>query len=189
MSLRLRIHQTAPRVGDVAANLAEMEALVAEAPPGSLVAFPELALTGYDLGSRARDLGLEPSAPPPLRPSSPGTTVVLGFPELARDHRLYNAAGAVDESGWIHRHRKRYLPTYGMFDEGRIFAPGDRGPRTFVPHPSWPTALLVCEELWHPGMAYLAALRGAHLLLVLAAAPGRGSPRDPEEDGPRFRSH
>lgn len=189
MTLHLRIHQTAPRPGEVSANLAEMEALLADAPAGSLVSFPELALTGYDLGSRARELALDASGPPPLRPSSPGTTVVLGFPEVASDHRLYNAAGAMDGSGWVHLHRKRYLPTYGMFDEGRVFAPGALGPRIFRPHPSWPTALLVCEELWHPGLAYLAALRGAHLLLVLAAAPGRGSPRDPDEDGTRFRSH
>lgn len=189
MSLRLRIHQTAPRLAEVTGNLAEMDALLAEAPAGSLVVFPELAHTGYDLGVRARELALEASAPPPLRPSGPGVTAVWGFPEVAGDGRLYNAAGAVDASGWIHRHRKRYLPTYGMFDEARTFAPGVQGPHIFHPHPSWPTALLICEELWHPGLAYLAALRGAHLLLILAAAPGRGSPRDPEEDGTRFGSH
>lgn len=188
MSLRLQLHQTAPRPGDVPGNLREMRRSLNDAPSGALVAFPELALTGYDLGMRARDMALAENAPPPLRPAHPETTVVLGFPEEAADGRIYNAAGAASTSGWLIRHRKRYLPTYGMFDEGRIFAPGVAGPRIFHPHPDWPAALLICEELWHPALAYLAALRGARLLVVLAAAPGRGSPSDPEDPGARFGS-
>lgn len=188
MTLLLRVHQTAPRPGETEANLAEMARRVGAAPPGSLVVFPELALTGYDLGSRARELALPEGAPPPVFSRDPATTVIMGFPESAPDGRLYNAAGAARGEGWIHVHRKRYLPTYGMFDEGRIFAPGRRGPRIFHPAPEWPAALLVCEELWHPALAYLAALRGAHLLVVLAAAPGRGTPGDPDDHGARFRS-
>lgn len=189
MTLTLRLHQTAPLQGEREHNLAEIREFVGRAPAGSLVVFPELSLTGYDLGLRARDLAEPEDGPPPLLPGRAGTTVVLGFPEEARDGRLYNTAAAVTASGWSHRHRKRYLPTYGMFDEGRIFAPGQMGPRVFHPAPAWPTALLICEELWHPALAYLAALRGARLLVVVSAAPGRGEPRDPEEDGPRFRSH
>ena len=188
MSLRLQLHQTAPNPGDPQANLREMRRRLDEAPAGTLVAFPELALTGYDLGMRFRDVALGESDPPPLVPRDANTAVVLGFPEQAGDGRLYNAAGAASAAGWLIRHRKRYLPTYGMFDEGRIFAPGGAGPRIFHPHPDWPTGLLVCEELWHPALAYLAALRGARLLLVLAAAPGRGSPGDPDDPGARFGS-
>jgi len=188
VTLVLRVHQTAPRTGEPATNLAEMARHVGTAPPGSLVAFPELALTGYDLGSRARELALPEGSSPPVLAGDPTTTVVMGFPESAPDGRIYNAAGAAQGEGWLHVHRKRYLPTYGMFDEGRIFAPGGSGPRIFHPDPEWPTALLICEELWHPAMAYLAALRGAHLLLVLAAAPGRGTPGDADDPGARFGS-
>ena len=189
MSLRLVLHQTAPRLGAVDENLAAIHQALGTTPPGSLCVFPELALTGYDLGARARELALEEDAPPPVKSPDAATTVVLGYPEIARDTRLYNVAGAFRGGERILRHRKRYLPTYGMFDEGRIFAPGDQGPRLFHPRPEWPAALLVCEELWHPALAYLAALRGAHLLVVLAAAPGRGAPKEVEEDGPRFGSH
>lgn len=188
MTLRLVVHQTAPVLGEVGENRSLAADRLAREEPGSLVAFPELSLTGYDLGTRARELALLEDEPPPLA-APEGTTVVMGFPERTGDGRVYNAAGAFRDGAWLLRHRKRYLPTYGMFDEGRIFAPGARGPRLFHPHPEWPTAILVCEELWHPALAYLAALRGARLLLVLAAAPGRGEPEDPEEDGPRFRSH
>ncbi|UCC26302.1 MAG: hypothetical protein JSU98_04205 [Gemmatimonadales bacterium] len=188
MRLPLVLHQTAPRLGAVEWNREEMARRVAGDPAGSLVVFPELSLTGYDLGAGARELAMAEDALPPVSAPDPDTTIVLGYPELAPDHRLYNAAGAARAGAWIARHRKRYLPTYGMFDEGRIFAPGARGPRIFLPHPDWPTAILICEELWHPALAYLAALRGARLVLVLAAAPGRGQPQS-QEDGPRFRSH
>ncbi|MDT8340202.1 MAG: nitrilase-related carbon-nitrogen hydrolase [Longimicrobiales bacterium] len=189
MTLRLHLHQTAPTLGAYAGNLRATTARVEAAPSGSLVVFPELSLTGYDLGMRARELAISEAAPPPLRPSRDRVHVVFGFPEEAADGRLYNTAAVVDRSGWVARHRKRYLPTYGMFDEGRIFAPGTTGPRLFHPHPDWPAALLICEEFWHPALVYLAAMRGARLLVVTAAAPGRGRPHDPKNEGPRFRSH
>ena len=185
MSLRLVLHQTAPRLGAVDENLAAIHQALGTTPPGSLCVFPELSLTGYDLGARARELALEEDAPPPVKSPDAATTVVLGYPEIARDTRLYNVAGAFRGGERILRHRKRYLPTYGMFDEGRIFAPGDQGPRLFHPRPEWPAALLVCEELWHPALAYLAALRGAHLLVVLAAAPGGRGGRPPLWLAPR----
>lgn len=189
MSLRLRIHQIAPELGNPDANVATMARLEGEAPAGSLTVFPELSLTGYALGARARDLALRVSPPPPLLPARDGSTCVFGFVEESASGLVYNSAAATTPGGWLHVHRKRYLPTYGTFDEGRIFAPAATGPRVFRPDPEWPTAILLCEELWHPALAYLAALRGARLVLVLAAAPGRGSPENVEEDGPRFRSH
>jgi predicted amidohydrolase len=165
-----------------------VEELVEGAPEGSLVVFPELALTGYGLGARTHELALTVEAPPPLAPPGSGRSVLFGFPESARDGRVFNAAGVVTDRGWELVHRKRYLPTYGAFQEGRFFAQGDRGPAVFHPAPGWVASVLVCEELWHPALPWLAALQGADLLVVMAAAPGRGPVLDPEESGPRFGS-
>jgi len=64
------------------------------------------------------------------------------------------------------------LPTYGMFDEQRYFAAGDRV-RAFESK-FGRLALLICEDLWHPSTIYLAALDGALAVLCPSASPLRG---------------
>jgi predicted amidohydrolase len=71
-----------------------------------------------------------------------------------------------------HVHRKVYLPTYGMFDEQRYFARGDRI-RAFDSK-FGRIAMLICEDLWHPSTIYLAALDGALAVLCPSASPLRG---------------
>jgi len=147
----------------------------------SLVAFPELSLTGYDLRMRTAELALSPDDPPPVSPS-PGQIAVLGFPDIADDGRVFNAAGVVCDDGdgarWLHRYRKCFLPTYGTFDEGRYFASSRVGPRVFDAH-GWSIATLICEDLWHPSLTYLSALQGADLIVAPTAVPGRR----PDEGG------
>jgi len=176
-SLRLVVEQTAPQRGEVERNRVDIQralnALEGPTPGPVLVSFPELALTGYSLGSRTSELALPTTDPPPVRPPS-GITAILGFPERAQDGRIYNAAAAVRGGRWVHRYRKCFLPTYGTFDEGRYFAPSRRGPEVFEAAPGWRVATLVCEDLWHPSLTYLAALRGADLVVVPTAVPGRG---------------
>ncbi|HEX9886581.1 MAG TPA: nitrilase-related carbon-nitrogen hydrolase [Longimicrobiales bacterium] len=171
--LRLTVHQTAPTLGAVEDNRRSVEEAVA-ASPCDLALFPELALTGYALGHRARELGVSLSGPPPLTLPPSGPVAVVGLVERGEDHLTYNAAVAARGSAVLATQRKVYLPTYGTFDEGRIFAPGRRSVRPFEAAPGWKAGVLVCEDLWHPALAYLLAVQGADVLLVLAAAPGRG---------------
>lgn len=174
--LRVEIRQTEPVLGDPEANRASMEAAVRETD-AHLVVFPELALTGYSLGHRARELGVSLADGPPLALPAHGPVAVLGLVERGEDHLTYNAAVAARGSRILAVHRKVYLPTYGTFDEGRVFAAGRRSPRPFEATPGWQAGVLVCEDFWHPALAYLHAVQGADVLLVLAAAPGRGGSR------------
>jgi predicted amidohydrolase len=89
---------------------------------------------------------------------------------------VHLAAGKV-----VHVHRKVYLPTYGMFDEQRYFAAGDRV-RTFD-HRGFSTGTVVCEDLWHLSMSYLLFVQGVSLLICISASPGRGVLADPQADG------
>jgi predicted amidohydrolase len=181
------VEQTSPLRLEVERNTrAAAEAVTRAADDGcDLVVFPELALTGYRLGHWAAELATGAGLAP-LRVPDGGPVAVVGFPERHPDGRVYNAVAALRGEVPLHVHRKRYLPTYGMFDEGRVFAPGPCGPEPIEPWPGWRTALLVCEELWHPGLAYLAALRGASLVIVVSAGPGRGVLEPGSE--PRFAS-
>lgn len=171
--LRLSVHQFAPRLGDVEANASRIASAAGETGSGLLLT-PELSLTGYELGDDASPIACEANAPLPqaLRQIR-GVDVVVGRVERDRGGRLHNVAVIARADGLLFRHRKIYLPTYGMFDEGRFFAAGDAA-RCWASDTGWRVGVLICEDFWHPGLAYLLAGGGADLILVQAAAPGRG---------------
>jgi len=170
--LRVVVEQTAPVLGDVASNRSALEAAVRRAD-ADVVVFPELTLTGYCLGYRARELGVPLDGPPPVSLPQGGPVAVFGLVERGEDHLTYNSAMAVQGSRVLAIHRKLYLPTYGSYDEGRVFAPGRRSVRTFPIAPGWSAGILVCEDFWHPSLAYLLALQGADVLFVIVASAGR----------------
>lgn len=175
-SFALGLVQLAPRLGDVAANLALHESAVREARGrgADLVVFPELSLTGYFLRDMVPTVALGRDAPELRRLAelSREVALVAGLVEEAPDHRFYNAAFYFEGGELKHVHRKVYLPTYGLFDEMRYMARGDRI-RAFDSR-FGRLALLVCEDCWHPSAVLLAALDGALSIVCLAASPLRG---------------
>jgi predicted amidohydrolase len=190
--LRLALDQLAPQLGEPAANLARIGARAAAAA-ADLHVTPELAVTGYDVRDRARQLAvpltagsaLPPAVAEPLGPAGPGA-LVLGLIERGRDGVAYNAAAVVRRGVVEAAYRKIRLPTYGMFDEGRYFGHGERL-LVFDAAPGWRAGLLICEDFWHPGLLYVLAAAGIDVLLVQAAAPGRGV-WEGGEGGGRFAS-
>ncbi|MDB4947370.1 MAG: Nitrilase/cyanide hydratase and apolipoprotein N-acyltransferase [Gemmatimonadetes bacterium] len=187
--LRIRIEQTAPVLGDPAANLAVIARAQADAAADGvdLLVTPELSVTGYDVRDRVHALAV--SAGPESEmfgQFADGPDVVLGMIEQGPGFVPYNAAVHLRGGRVLHRHRKVYLPTYGMFDEGRWFGRGGRA-RTYDAGGGWCVGLLVCEDLWHPALAWLLASAGANLLVVQSAAAGRGA-MEGGANGGRFAS-
>ena len=172
----LGIAQLAPVLGDLERNLALHEKILREAEGQGvdLLLFPELSLTGYFLKDMVPSVALTPrdSRLDFLKRASRGMAIVVGFVEESSDHRFFNAAAYFDDGKLRHVHRKLYLPTYGLFDEQRYFAQGDKL-RAFDTR-FGRMALTICEDLWHPATAYLAALDGAQVILCVSASPGRG---------------
>ena len=70
-----------------------------------------------------------------------------------------------------HVHRKFFLPTYGVFDEKRFVSRG-RSVRAFETR-FGKVAVLICEDVWHSITATLAALKGAQIIYIVSASPGR----------------
>jgi predicted amidohydrolase len=174
-TLRVAAAQLAATAGDRAANADRVRA-AALAANADLVVTPELSLTGYDLGDSVHRLAQpihpgEPLADDALRDLH--CDVVVGLPESAVGGP-YNSAAVLRQGRVQFRHRKLYLPTYGMFDEGRWYGRGATL-ETWRPAPGWHAGLLICEDFWHPGLVYVLASRGIDLLVVQAAAPGRGT--------------
>ncbi len=72
----------------------------------------------------------------------------------------------------VHLHRKMFLPTYGVFDEERFLS---RGHKVGVFETRFGRmALLVCEDACHAIVPTIAAIKGARILIVPSASPGRG---------------
>jgi predicted amidohydrolase len=176
VSIPIAIAQINPKLGDLQANLALYEDKIRQAIDDrvGLLLFPELSLTGYFLRDTVPSVALtiNSSEIAHLKKLSREMPFVAGLVEESADHRFFNSAMYFEDGEVRHVHRKVYLPTYGMFDEQRYFARGDRI-RAFDSK-FGRMALLICEDLWHPSTIYLAALDGALAVLCPSASPLRG---------------
>ena len=176
--MKIALAQIGPRLGDVNANLQKHLDVIAKAKEkgAQVVCFPELSLTGYYLRDLTATVAIRPDAGDavfgPLLEASRDIDVIVGFVEETPRYLYYNSAAHLSAGQVLHLHRKVYLPTYGMFDEQRFLATGDRV-RSFET-PWGRVALLICEDLWHLSLPYLAWLDGADYLVGLVASPGRG---------------
>jgi NAD+ synthase (glutamine-hydrolysing) len=161
-------------VGDLEGNAARIVTAYekAEAAGADLVAFPELALTGYP----PEDLLLRPAFVAQTREwldkvaaRTTATAAVVGFPEADRD--LYNAAAVVAHGAVQGVYRKHLLPNYAVFDEQRYFEPWDVDGPLFVIG-GVRVGVTVCEDAWSPsGPILTQAAAGAELIVNINASP------------------
>ena len=172
----IALAQINPALGDLERNLALHEETAEEAigRGAGLLVFPELSLTGYFLKDLVSSVALPITSPilGRLRDLSRRIDLVVGLVEESPEHLFYNAAIYLSMGEIQHVHRKVYLPTYGIFDEQRYFAEGGRI-RTFRAS-AGRSAILICEDMWHPSAAYVASLDGMEILISPSASPGRG---------------
>jgi predicted amidohydrolase len=157
-------------------NIAGHRALLADARAGGagLVVFPELGLTGYQLQDLAAEVAMRRDDPRLLGLASETTdlSAIVSFVEEADDHRLFIAAALLEDGEVSFVHRKLFLPTYGLFDERRFFAAGDRL-RAVESRLGVRLGIAVCEDFWHMAVPETLALDGAQLLINVSSSPGR----------------
>lgn len=177
MEYRIALAQIAPRLGELDANLelAADRVAAASTEGADLLLLPELALTGYLLQDLVPDVAMRSTDPRLLAigDGAPGMLVAVGFVEETAEHRYCNSVALIRGSELIGLHRKVYLPTYGLFDEGRFTRPGDRIRTHDAGAPIGRIGLSVCEDFWHPSLPMLQAMDGAALLVNVAAGPSR----------------
>jgi len=181
--LRLALAQINPVVGDIDGNVQKVIAYIERAREAGadLVAFPELVVAGYppeDLLLKPSFLAANREAVDTIAAATSGITTVVGFP-LA-DGDVYNAAAVLHDGELVDVYRKRFLPTYGVFDEDRTFRAGDRNVVFSLGGAS--IGVTICEDIWHPGgPAQEQARAGAHLLINISSSPyhaGKGRDRE-----------
>jgi predicted amidohydrolase len=179
---RIALAQVESRLGDVDANLEiAADAVRRAATEGAaLLLLPELALTGYLLQDLVPEVAMRADDPRLLGvgAEASGMLVAVGFVEETDDHRYCNSAALVRDGTLVGLHRKVYLPTYGLFDEGRFTRAGDRVRTHDAGAPIGRIGLSVCEDFWHASLPMLQALDGASLLVNLAAGPSRAPGSD-----------
>ena len=171
--LRVALAQLNQTVGDLPGNAARIIARIEEARAGGaqIVAFPELAVTGYP----PEDLLLKPSflaenlrCLREIAAHTQGIVAIVGFVDVAED--IYNAAAVLADGAWVGTYHKRYLPNYGVFDEDRYFQAGDTAP--VFRFGEVPVGITICEDIWYPvGPATLQGLAGARLIININASP------------------
>ncbi|MFI4872806.1 MAG: NAD(+) synthase, partial [Phycisphaerales bacterium JB061] len=143
-----------PTVGDLAGNAALMTERIKQAKQlgGSLVVFPELALSGYPpkdlLHSRAFIENCKQHAEVLGSQASTGITVVFGVPLWLEGSAsaITNSLLVFRDGEQIARYDKRLLPTYDVFDEDRYFTPGNSP--AVIEHEGSRIGLSICEDLW-----------------------------------------
>ena len=187
---KLALAQINTTLGDVQANLEKHLSLLADAQKrgADLVVFPELSLTGYVLQDLVPSVAHRPTDDDPvfkpLLEASHDLDLVVGFVDEDARHRFYIASAYLSGGKVLHVHHKVYLPTYGLFDEGRFFAWGD-SVRAFDTR-FGRMGILICEDFWHASPPYLLWLDGADVLLFASASPGRGLNEGEKLDSARW---
>jgi predicted amidohydrolase len=193
MKLTLALAQINTKLGDVQANLEKHLTLAKQARQdgSNLLVFPELSLTGYVLQDLVPAVACRPEADDPvfhhLLDASRDIDLVVGFVDEDARHRFYIASAYLSQGKVVHLHHKVYLPTYGLFDEGRFFAPGN-SVRAFDTR-FGRFGMLICEDFWHASPPYLLWLDGADVLLFSSASPGRGLNGEPKLESSAWVEH
>jgi NAD+ synthase (glutamine-hydrolysing) len=182
-TLRVALAQVNTTVGDLAGNAEKIIEWTerARALGADIVAFPELAITGYppeDLVLRRSFVADNLAALERVAASTKGITSVVGFADLDED--IYNAAAIIHDGRVASRYHKQFLPTYGVFDEDRYFQRGSEAPVYVVAGVD--VGVNICEDIWHPdGPARDQAQAGAEVIININGSPyhrGKGLGRE-----------
>jgi NAD+ synthase (glutamine-hydrolysing) len=200
-TFRIAMVQMNPTVGDLDGNVRRITNWLEEAKKAKpdLVAFPELAITGYP----PEDLLLKPQFVADNRRALShviracrdcvavvgyvGQGPLSGLRETASAvlsagrHELWNAAAVIADRRLAMTYAKWYLPNYGVFDESRYFNPGRRLPLLTVN--GTVVGVNICEDIWLPeGPTRRQANAGAEVIVNINASPFHvGKSRSREE--------
>jgi predicted amidohydrolase len=167
-TVKVRLAQLAPRPRDVPANLARATEVIASSAPVDLVVFPELFLSGYELGD-----------PEPLAVELDGlelgelsgaardaaTAVVVGAAERTPDGTA-NSAICIDADGEL---AAVYRKAHPFGAERDVYVYGDE--LVTVALAGRELGPMICFDMEFPEVARALARNGADLLVTISANP------------------
>ncbi len=171
--IRLALAQINSVVGDIEGNYKKIVDFIQKAKEQEvdIIAFPELALTGYP----PEDLLLKPSFInknleyiQKIADYSKDIISIVGFVDKKID--IFNAAAVMLNSEIITSYHKNHLPNYGVFDELRYFQKGKE--ICLLNIEGYKIGLSICEDIWYPeNPINTQAIEGAELVININASP------------------
>ena len=176
-TLRVALAQINVTVGDLDGNARKVVEYVERARTlkADIVAFPELAVTGYppeDLVFRRQFVRDNRARMERIVEATQDIAIVLGFVEREGDS-IYNAAAVACDGRLVDVYRKVHLPNYSVFDEVRYFEPGSSCPVYLIGGAR--VGVNVCEDIWFPdGPAKTQSDAGARLIVNINGSPYYG---------------
>jgi predicted amidohydrolase len=182
--LRIALAQISSKLADIDSNIDKHLKYIKQAieEEADIVFFPELSLTGYSLKDAVFDVALacDDAKLMPLYEVSKDINICFGFIELTERFEAKNTNLFLEDGKLLSKHRKVYLPTYGLFEEKRYFTSGNRF-RAFDSKLGR-FGLLICEDMWHPSSTMILALDGALAIFVNSAGILRGIRNQPKPE-------
>ena len=161
--------------GDKAANLTKIKGMIKEAADQgiNILAFPELALSGYECNE---DFTMHRQAaekiPGPATDEIAALTkeldiyVAFGMPEQDPDNAdiCYIACPLIGPEGLIGNYRKVHIGPLPLFTETRCFTGGSAVPVFETRY--GPVGIQICADFWvYPELSRILMLKGARLII------------------------
>lgn len=176
--ITIALGQISCRVGHKRHNIEIMKKKIREAKErkADLIAFPELALTGYTVRDRAYELAEPVPNGSSIRQieeiaKKESIHIILGMIERGPKASavLHNTAVLIGPRGFIGKYQKMYLPTHSVFEEKRYFRPGYQTPvfETEIGK----LGLIICYDVYFPEVTRILSLKGAKLIVCISASP------------------
>jgi NAD+ synthase (glutamine-hydrolysing) len=173
-SIRIALAQINTTVGDLAGNTRKIGEGIEQARElgVDLLAFPELAVTGYppeDLLLMPRFVQQNLKAVATIAKQAREITVLVGFVDKRDD--IYNAAALIHDGEVVDTYHKIFLPNYSVFDEDRYFQAGREA--LVFELKGVKVGVSICEDIWYAGGPLKAetVLGDAEVVFNISASP------------------
>lgn len=181
--MKIAMAQINPTVGDLKGNVKKIREYIrmAENRGAELIAFPELAITGYPPQDLLYEKAFVRENKEMLEEIVSGNVDIacaIGFVNYDQEG-MYNAAAVIKGNELIGTVYKALLPTYDVFDEARYFKPAKEEEispvRLSINGEEIKLGVEICEDLWDQGydikVTDLLAERGSDLIVNISASP------------------
>ena len=173
--IRIGLAQINTIVGDIAGNQKKITEYIqkAKAQDVDVVAFPELAITGYppeDLLYKDHFVKDNLKAVQALAKKVKDIVAIVGFVDMDKTKQLFNAVAIITQGKIRGIFHKKDLPNYGVFDEKRYFTAGETCKVYSLNKLT--IGVNICEDIWNDdGIHRWEAQAGADILINISSSP------------------
>jgi len=184
--LRIAMAQINSSVGDFEGNKRKIINCInkAKSVKADIIAFPELAITGYppqDLLFNKKFIQSNLEVLNEIISESNDITSILGFVDIDHNANIYNAAAIISNKTLKGVYHKIHLPNYGVFDEKRYFSKGKNTKLIVLENTR--IGISICEDIWHPNGPLLEQVnQGAQLSININGSPYHAGKKKVRED-------